>query len=62
MSQVATDLSVVLVVVGWQLGLVSPRCKLVLLVAVRRASPNLNVDIALVVAGHCLVVRRKHQQ
>lgn len=49
-----------LVIVGRQLGLVSPRCKLVLLVPVRGSPPDLDVDVAL--AGHRLVVGCKHEQ
>lgn len=48
------------VIVGWQLGLVAPRSELVLLVSVRWAPPDFNVDVAFM-ASHGLVVGDKEE-
>lgn len=53
--------SMMLVVIGWQFSLVAPWSELVLLVAVRWTSPDLDVDV-LVVSGHRLIVRCEHEQ
>lgn len=54
--------TVMLVVIGRQLGLVAPWGELVLLVSVRRSPPDLYVDVTLAMASQCLVVGGKHKQ
>ena len=49
------------IIVGWQFGLVAPWSELMLLVSVRWASPDLDVNITLV-SGHGLIIGGEQEQ